>query len=251
MMIHDAEFRDSGPAVLARIRERQYRGVLVKFLDMPVVDEAASRERGTPIYATVPMVNIKQSGDRHSNFFAPAETPFLNVPELGRHVTYSEFFSAEWEAYCRQQAVAVVGAPVENLPGVTAGQVATLKAINILTLEQLVEVNPKALKPLGLAGQALQERAREYLARAQGHAGETALAEEVAQLRAALAALTNAAAGGGGPEPEAGDDRFADWSAEKLREFLVANGEPKPRSDCSLDVLRKRAAAIDAQVTAS
>jgi len=92
-----------------------------------------------------------------------------------------------YEAWKSGQAEPIDGTPLEAWPGVTRGQVAHFKLINIRTVEELAESNDATMDRLGLGSRALVRRAKDFVANKSS--GVTALAAQKAELEDKLLSM--------------------------------------------------------------
>jgi len=94
-------------------------------------------------------------------------------------------FQAQWKAYQEGKEQIASGTPVELLPGLERNRALSLKALYIMTIEQLAECSDLGLQKVGLGAMELRDRAKKYL---QGNKGAQALIEQARQTIAQLEA---------------------------------------------------------------
>lgn len=152
-------------------------GVLAVFHYRPVQDDKQTKFQGRPVFESVAYVKILVPGDSRS-----VVCERLNDLHKARwpHV---------WEAFQKERVGAVGGTPIEEFPLLNAVQVATLRAMGILTVEQLANVADSKLH-MGLPRE-LRDRARQWLQGDDDTIKElrkenTELKDEVARLTARL-----------------------------------------------------------------
>lgn len=92
-----------------------------------------------------------------------------------------------YEAWKSGQAEPIDGTPLEAWPGVTRGQVAHFKLLNIRTVEELAGSNDATMDRLGLGARALVQRAKDFVA--NKGSGVTALAAQKAELEEKLLSM--------------------------------------------------------------
>lgn len=92
-----------------------------------------------------------------------------------------------YEAWKSGQAEPIDGTPLEAWPGVTRGQVAHFKLINIRTVEELAASNDATMDRLGLGSRSLVQRAKDFVA--NKGSGVTALAAQKAELEEKLLSM--------------------------------------------------------------
>ncbi len=85
-----------------------------------------------------------------------------------------------YDAWKKGQDEPIDGTPLEAWPGVTKGQVAHFKLLNIRTVEELAASNDATMDRLGLGSRALVQRARDFVA--NKNSGVTALAAQKSEL---------------------------------------------------------------------
>jgi len=128
-------------------------GTLVRFFEAPYKLEEASRLAGLPIHETRTFVEIKCK-------FDPKNTHVHLLRKVGED-EWKVRFQREWDFYCRSKEYSAKGFPILKWDEVEPHVAASLEAIGILTLEELVvaedEVvsklfpNPKKIKEAALA----------------------------------------------------------------------------------------------------
>lgn len=120
------------------------------FLDT-VEDAAASAVAGRPIYRDIERVELNFPGD-------PNKKPVRNIrPEDQTR------WPEEYGAFKRGQDVALSGTPIDHLPMLKPSMVRELKAIEIMTIEQLAALSDHGLQRIPMFGRQLKERAQAYL----------------------------------------------------------------------------------------
>lgn len=145
-----------------------------RFYMHAVENKAKSASEGRPVFDEREMVEIRIPGDR-----------------LAVHVNYvSDEHRQRWPdhyaAFKRGEARAASGTPLEHWPQMTTGRVASLKALGILSVEELSSLPDNMLGSLGMGARELREQARAYLAAAQDGAAASRAAAENAELRAQM-----------------------------------------------------------------
>lgn len=118
-----------------------------------------------------------------------------------------------YERWKAGQDAPVNGTPLEAWPGLSKGQLASLKLLNILSVEDLAGVNDAALDRIGMGARALRDRAQKFIA---------AQTDGTAALAARLAALEEASRNK--------DERIAELEA-RLRAQGEKRGPGRPRKD--------------------
>lgn len=147
-----------------------------EFFDKAVKDEAASRDAGRAIFSTKIYVRIfNKRKPRDLKEFPSSEYYETLFPEAFRH--YQKIKDA---------ATGEQGTPLTEWPPVTVNQVANLHYAGILTLEQLLQVDTKALKELGDEYVGLQAKAKAWVAQSESSGKQV---EKLHALEAKLVAM--------------------------------------------------------------
>lgn len=181
--------------------------LMVRFYSTAVKNEAKSAAEGRPIYDDEDMCEIIAPADRQSKIVVPATAPWRNRVGLNgsEPITYAERFSAQWQRYKAGQMQTVSGTPLSELPFMTEGQRASLRALNVVTAEQLATLEGENLKNIGMGGAALKEQAKAYIQKARGGADVAQLAATNAELKAQIAELEKRVAAMPAPAAPAAD----------------------------------------------
>ena len=138
-----------------------------QFYMRAVRDAARSETEGRPVFGEAAYVRVLVPGDRNSI--------------VDRRVTEHdrERWPGRWAAFLAKRE-RPAGTPIEHWPYLTVARVAELKALEILTVEQVAEADEAARARIGGDGDALAERARHFL-QPQSET-ETELRQEIARL---------------------------------------------------------------------
>lgn len=154
-----------------------------EFFDKAVKDEAASREAGRAVFTPKVYVRIfNKRKPRDLKEFPSSEYYETLFPEAFRH--YQTIKDA---------ATGEKGTPLTEWPPITVNQVANLHHAGVLTLEQLLQVDTKALKELGDEYVGLQTKAKSWAEQSDNKGKQVeklhALEAKVASLEAENAEL--------------------------------------------------------------
>jgi hypothetical protein len=149
--------------------------LFVQFYMEPVKNAVKSAAEGRPIFDDVPMVKIITPGSR-------------DVMVTRANAQYQQRFPKQWEAFQRNIAQTVDGTPLEQVPFLTVSQVAELKALNVLSLEQLAGLSDAVVHKF-MGAQKMKQQAQTYLDAAKSAAPMTQLMAELEKRDAQLAAL--------------------------------------------------------------
>jgi hypothetical protein len=157
-------------------------------------------------------------------------------PETGEkiEVTYAQKYNAEYLAFKNGNVNGHVGTPLEELPFVSQGKRLELKALHIITAEQLAGLDGAPLKQLGMGGRELKDQAAAYIETAGKNRDATYLRDELAKrdadmasMRAELDALKNGTPRTQAPvdpELEKTTEAFKDFADDDLKNWLEQAG---------------------------
>lgn len=217
------------------------------FKAMAIKDEAATKKAGRPIFKDVEMVEIVIAGDRHFRPTVGAHDFWKNIE--GEAITYAMRWPDQYRRFKEGRAQTAEGTPVEELPFLTQAKRYELKALGIYTADALAALDGKNLKTLGIGGRELKDQARAYLDNAHGSANVTAMARELAAVRAELEAMRADAVRR--PEPVADmpvapelldpPSEFESWSDEELKLHIAGETGSRPLGNPSHETLVKMA----------
>jgi hypothetical protein len=111
-------------------------------------DEAATEEKGKPIFANIPYVKIISPGNNKE---------IIDRVVLQRD---KDRFPREWFKFTHHEEPEVDGTPVDSWPQVDKAQADTLKANNIFSVEQLSKVSDQDVGGLGMGMLDLKNKAK-------------------------------------------------------------------------------------------
>jgi len=206
-----------------------------RFYMQAVENKAKSIEEGRPVFDEREMVEIRIPGDR-----------------LATHVNYvldehRQRWPDHYAAFKRGEARAANGTPLEQWPLMTTGRVASLKASNILSVEELSKVPDNMLSSLGMGARELREQARAYLEAAAGGAAaarataeNAELREQMARMQAQMAALLKQAP----VEVDVSDRAIEDLSDDELKAYIKRETGEGVRGTPSRQTLLDKATAL-------
>lgn len=81
-------------------------------------------------------------------------------------------YGPEWSAYEQGKEMQISGTPIELLPGLAAGMADALKALYIYTIEQMAGLPDIALQRVGMGGNDIRKRAKEYISKGSAEVDE-------------------------------------------------------------------------------
>jgi len=208
-----------------------------RFYMQAVENKAKSAEEGRPVFDEREMVEIRIPGDR-----------------LATHVNYvldehRQRWPDHYAAFKRGEARAASGTPLEQWPIMTTGRVASLKALGVLSVEELSNLPDNMLPSLGMGARELRDQARSYLAAAADGAAASRAAAENAELRAQMERMQRqmeALMAGSSPVEvsDVSDRAIEDLSDDELKSYIKRETGDGVRGTPSRQTLIERATAI-------
>lgn len=149
--------------------------LFVQFFMEAIRDPVASEQQGRPIFREQPNVRIMVPGSR-------------DVTVTRATLAYQERFAKQWERFKKQLEQADNGTPLEQVPWLTIGIIAELKAVNCTTLEALAGLSDMAIsKMMGM--QQFRTRAQNFLALAAEAAPFTQMQAQLEERDTKIAVL--------------------------------------------------------------
>lgn len=129
-------------------------GVYAKFHYQPVLDGAASRSAGRPVYQDRLYVEIAVAGQ---------DKQMVNRPAQDKDKVR---FAHEWAAFERGEESKRTGTPLGQWPRLATSPalVKSLEAANIYTVEDVASLTDETIPKLGMGGYKLREEAQRYVA---------------------------------------------------------------------------------------
>lgn len=165
---------DDGPAI--DLSTRGDEALIVTFYERAVLNRARSEADGVARYDNREYVRILVPGQK------------LNVVDQPARDEHRKRFPRAYQAYREGREQRPEGTPIESWPYLTPAQVAELRALSILTVEQMAGLSDAGLQQIGMGARDLQTRAKAFLA---GTSAENQqLRGELDALKAQLAELT-------------------------------------------------------------
>lgn len=127
----------------------------------------------------------REVGEYHD--FILIISPGQTKTEVRTKVTeeHKKEFPEQWKAYQEGKEQISTGTPIEMLPGLERNRALSLKAMYIMTIEQMAQCSDIGLQKVGMGSRELKDRAIKYLEGTKG--AEALLAKAystVAQLQA-------------------------------------------------------------------
>ena len=157
-------------------------GMTPIFYNAQVEDVLASREAGRPIFVDEERIEYRFAGNRNFNFHDLAHG--FHEEKNGEVITHAMRFPDHYRKFKETGGNEATGTPLQNLPGLTAVQLSTLKALSIFSIENLASLEGQNIKNLGPQGHALKQAAQKYLAAAGGRVDMKDVLAQIAALQA-------------------------------------------------------------------
>ena len=154
------------------------------FTTEAVEDLPASLLAGRPIFKEMELVEVRIAGDRNFAPVFPALSMWMR--DGNQEISYAERWPEQYARF-KEGAVQVAdGTPLDELPFLTVGRRAELKALKIYTAEALAALDGRNLKVLAGEGHKLKEAAQAYLDKANGTANIIHMVKENSDLKSQL-----------------------------------------------------------------
>lgn len=206
------------------------------FQRLPIENRAESEREGRPIFNEKEMVTIRIPGD-------PQLTWDGEVTDEHRNR-----WPDQYAAFKRGEQRAASGTPIEQWPSpfMTTSRVAELKAIGILSVEELANLQDGLLGKLGIGGREQRDAARVYLEAAKDGAATNAMAIEIARLKEMVEKLQHVSVPVEAPQTlanplEAQQERnIDDCSNDELKQFIKERTGEGVRGQPSRETLVSR-----------
>ena len=212
--------------------------VVPYFRAEPYQDFEATKREGRPIFRDREVCEIRIAGDRNFAPVVPAHDMWQRVD--GEPITYAQRFADAYARFKDGREQIAAGTPLAELPFLTEAKRAELRALKVYTAEALASLDGKPLSNLGQQGRALKNQAQAYLDNARGNADTSAMAQELAELRATIAEMKSA------PTEVPANDTEA-FEKEQLKEQIQMLTGQRPRGNPSLATLKETLADLQAE----
>jgi hypothetical protein len=127
------------------------RSMVVLFYNRPMLNPAKSKELGHPYHEDKIYIRVHPPGER------------LNITD--RPVTEQDTrrWPMQWQQFRQQKEQRPDGAPIELLYPEQPAIAATLRACNVLTIEQCAELSAHAIEQIGMGAQQYSNYAQKWL----------------------------------------------------------------------------------------
>ena len=221
--------------------------IVPRFFVHTILDNKLTKENGRPMFKDIECVEIRMAANKQTIAVFPAHEVWEwgEIDGVRQEITYAMRFPEQYKRFKANEAQAMSGTPLEELPFLTQAKRSELKALSIYTAEALASLDGQPLKQLGMGGRELKNQAEAYLNRATDSAAVTRLAAEVEQLRAALKASQQASEA---PPAQPSASPFNDMDEEALKEWIKDASGSRPRGNPSKETLVRMATEINEEL---
>ena len=226
-------------------------GAVVIFGNHAILNPLKSAQAGRPIHDDIEVAYVRFPGQRDSRCVpAVSRAEWVTDPETGGDVavTYAERYARQYRQWKENQTQTKSGTPLAYAPFLTEARRAELRALNILTVEMLAELDGQPLKNLGLGGRDLKNKAEEYIAQSAQRAPDIQLAGEVEALRIKnemletdLKALREKAS-----VSEKADTLFDEMTTDQIKDFIATATGHAPQGQINRKTLVRMASEVRA-----
>ena len=152
----------------------QERNLFVSFYKDAVELTFESEKQGRPIFKDMDFIRIIVPGDTN------------NVIERVADENDKLKFPSAWARYQASESEAMEGTPLEQWPQITRSLLKECKYFEVHTVEALANLSDAHLARLGMGFQDLRNKAKAWLAAAEGTSAQTAQAAENERLRSMI-----------------------------------------------------------------
>lgn len=213
--------------------------LIVKFYHDARENKFKSFHEGRPVFEDIEMLEINFPADRAKSLQVPAHAEWKRFGTT--RVTYAERFKEHYARFKLNEGPVVEGTPLSEAPFLSMAQKASLKALQVYTIEQLASLTGQALKNIGAGGLAIQQQAEAYLAKASGTADVVKMQIEIDELKRQLSER---------PAPAPIEDAYDGMDTEALKAHIEAKTGSRPRGNPSDATLRMMARELDKEAAA-
>jgi len=201
--------------VVEAIAERsglgETEGVLVRFYKTAIHKPRRSKDEGRPIFEEEDFVEIMVPGNA------------LEVVNTKVTQDHMERFPTVWANYERNggKETPLEGTPIAQWPLLSRTQVATMQALHVWTVENLIALDDQGLQKIGPGGRDLQRKAGAYLKTASEDAPAYQADDEIKKLETQVAHLN---------ERIEGLQEALDFAASRISEALMQTNAKEMRA---------------------
>jgi len=213
---------------MTQVAEIDVRDITVTpiFRVMDIENIPKSEEAGHLVKESHEVVQVRFAGSNNYSPIFPVSAFWKR--EGNTVITYAERWADQYRQFKQGNPQEARGTPLEALTafGITPEQLSLCRTMKVYSVEALYALEGPNLKNLGMASNKLKEMATTYMA--DRVKGQSAL-DEIAALKAQIAALTAGTIPAEDPTPEEMvEAQFEALSDEELRNFILDKTGTKP-----------------------
>ena len=232
--------------------------LVVRFYHDATENKHASHKEGRPVFEDVEMCEIVIPGDRSRTLTVPAHGHWQKFGN--QSITYAQRFQEHYARFKANEGPIVEGTPLSEAPFLSMADKASLKVLQVYTIEALAGLTGQALKNIGSGGLAKQQAAVAYLSKASGTADTVKMQQTIAELQAQVAALQpkgtmdhdgDGQMGGIAPVPVDPPDRYESMTADALKDYIQKRAGSRPKGNPSNATLVAMARELDKELAAA
>lgn len=164
---------------------KEEKPAFVRFETRSVEDPIQTREQGKIIYKNVifalvtpPYSNAKSCHEEIAAVWLAKKDQDVIAGRVDPRFVAS--WKATFEAFKKGEEPVLDGTDIRDWPAITKADVKNLRSLNILTIEDLADVNGEGLRHLGMGGLSLKQKAQDWV---QANKDHTPLVLEVSELK--------------------------------------------------------------------
>lgn len=161
----------------------------IRFEVRPVEDREATQKNGVVSYRDEDFILVTPAGSKDVHEAVAAEWLQKSEREAknGRiPLAWVQYFREAYAAWKRDEEPPVSGTRLSHWPGLNKPQYEQLRALKLLTIEDVAAMNEETIGRLGMGGRAMKAKAQAFL---DAKTGPGQLAEQISSLTAENEAL--------------------------------------------------------------
>lgn len=214
--------------------------LIVKFYHDAVENKHKSHQESRPVFDDIEMCEINFPADRAKSLLVPALAEWKRFGTS--KVTYAQRFKEHYARFKANEGPVVEGTPLSEAPFLSMAQKASLKALQVYTVEQLASLTGQALRNIGAGGMALQQQAEAFLKKAAGNADVVHMQSQIDALTAQLALVQSLV--------PVDADVYSIMDVDQLKDHIKGKTGSLPRGNPSLATLQMMARELDNEAAA-
>lgn len=222
--------------------------IVPRFFIHTTPDAKATKEAGRPMFKDMECVEVRFAANKQTVAVFPAHEVWQwdEIDGINQPITYAMRWQDQYKRFKANEAQAMFGTPLEELPFLTQAKRSELKALSIYTAEALATLDGAPLRQLGMGGRELKTQAEAYLNRATDSAAVTRMASEIEMLKQTVADLQAQPSIPSAASAHASvTSPFDDMDNEAIKEWIKDASGSRPRGNPSKETLVQMATAIN------